>query len=250
MADEIIISRDLIGEGVLRLTLNRPERRNAMSMGLVTALEDALRRAESDGDARAIVLDGAGGGFCAGSDLSGLGTMDDGARRDFEAASGRLARALLIHPLPVVAAVAGFAIGGGLTLAAACDIVVTTAAAKWSLPEVPIGLFPAWGLQPVIDRIGIPAARRLSWGIDTHDGTAAQALGLADVLADDPLAEAVAVATRLAALPAGPSRAVKTYFADEALHAAGDARANRHFMDATRTPEGRATLAKFAAKAG
>ena len=74
--------------------------------------------------------------------------------------------------------------GGGLTLAAACDIVLTEADAKWSLPEVPVGLFPAWGLDAVVRRVGVPAARRLAWGIDTLSGREAHALGLADEIVE------------------------------------------------------------------
>ena len=71
--------------------------------------------------------------------------------------------------------------GGGLTLAAARDIVLTAASsAKWGLPEVPIGLFPAWGIGSVVRRVGVTSARRLAFGTDTLDGREVHALGLAD----------------------------------------------------------------------
>ena len=155
-------------EDVLILTLDRPEQRNAMSAALVEAMIATLEAL--DPSVRAVMLVGSGRGFCAGSDLAALAAMDNDARSVFETDSARLALLIAAIDVPVIAAVHGFAIGGGLTLAAACDIIVTTADANWSLPEVPIGLFPAWGLGAVEERVGRPAARRLSWGIDTLDG--------------------------------------------------------------------------------
>ena len=145
-------------EGVALLTMNRPAQRNAMSAELVQGLIEAFTALDTDPEVRVVILTGAGNGFCAGSDLAGLAGMDAAGRQNFEAASGWLARLISALSKPVVAAVDGFAIGGGLTLATACDLVVSQRSAKWSLPEVPIGLFPAWGMAPVVDRVGRPAA--------------------------------------------------------------------------------------------
>ncbi|WP_340314547.1 enoyl-CoA hydratase/isomerase family protein [Rhizorhabdus argentea] len=220
--------------GVLIVTLDRPDERNAMSDALVESLLSLLDSAEAQ-SAGAILLAGAGRGFCAGSDLVGLAAMDMAARRAFEAASGLLARRIVAHPRPVIAAVHGFAIGGGLTLAAACDIVVSTAAAKWSLPEVPIGLFPAWGLEPVERRVGHARARRLAFGLDTLDGATAAQWGLVDMVAEDALTDAAAIAERLAAMPASQIAAVKDYFAVIRSGAPADEAANRHFIAACDT---------------
>ncbi len=195
-----------------------------------------------------MVLTGAGRGFCAGSDLAGLAAMDAAGKSAFEAESGRLARRIMAHRLPVLAAVHGFAVGGGLTLAAACDIVLTAPDAKWSLPEVPIGLFPAWGLEAVRLRVGRPAARRLAFGIDTLLGDAAVAMGLADAMAEAPLAAALALAERLAALPAAQVAAVKDYFAEERAGEAADAHANALFMAACGTPEAAESFETFGRK--
>jgi enoyl-CoA hydratase/carnithine racemase len=227
------------------VSLNRPAQRNAMSAALVGALIDALDRFEHDADIGAILLKGAGRGFCAGSDLAMLAAMDAAQRMRFEADSGRLARAIGHCRCPVVAAVHGFAIGGGLTLAAACDVVVTTPDAKWCLPEVPIGLFPAWGLGAVIARTGMPAARRICWGIDTLSGQAAQDIGLADLVAVDAEAEALAQAEQLAALPRAQAGMVKRYFASLVADEQADAAANRLFHEATQSPEALASFAKF-----
>jgi len=245
----IRIDADEMDARVRLLTLDRPDSRNAMSRALVDQCLDWLDRAAADEGIGAIVIRGAGRGFCAGSDLAGLAAMDDAARSAFEADSGRLARAMIAHPKPIVAAVHGFAIGGGLTLAAACDVVVSSADAKWGLPEVPIGLFPAWGLEAVTLRVGRVAARRLNFGIDMLDGTRAAAIGLADAVADDPLAEAIAVARRLATLPARQSAAVKRYFAEDRTGEAADAEANALFMTACATPEAAASFDTYGRKA-
>lgn len=245
---DIEIGEDSDDPRVRLLALNRQTNRNAMSQRLVDECLDYLAAAAHDPDIGAIVIHGAGRGFCAGSDLAGLAEMDEAGRSAFEADSGRLARMMMAHPKPILAAVHGFAIGGGLTLAAACDMAVTAPDAKWSLPEVAIGLFPAWGLEAVVQRMGLPAARRLSWGIDTLDGSAAGRAGLADIVVDDPLAEALMIARRLAALPGPQSTGVKRYFAREQTVAAADAEANRLFMAACATPEAVASFTRYGRK--
>lgn len=243
--DAISVSADDAGTGVHILRLDRPESRNAMSVAMVAQAMAWLEAAEHDPAISAIVLHGAGNGFCAGSDLAGLAAMDDAARAAFEAASGRLARTLATLARPVVVAVHGFAIGGGLTLAAACDIVITAPDAKWSLPEVPIGLFPAWGLEAVSLRIGRTRARRLSWGIDRLDGRDAVAIGLADEVSDAALPAALALARKLADLPREQSAAVKRYFADPHDGDGGDRAANRLFIASCASQEAAASFIKY-----
>ncbi|WP_313806935.1 enoyl-CoA hydratase/isomerase family protein [Sphingobium sp.] len=243
--DAITVSAGDASPGIRLLCLNRPESRNAMSPAMVEQMIAWLEMAAHDPSISAIVIHGAGKGFCAGSDLAGLAAMDAAARSAFEAASGRLARLLTAFPRPVIAAVHGFAIGGGLTLAAACDIVVTTADARWSLPEVPIGLFPAWGLEAVSQRMGRARARRLSWGIDRLDGHGAVAIGLADELADQLLPAALAMAQRLVELPLAQSAAVKQYFVVPRDAEAGDRQANALFLAACGSEAAKASFVKF-----
>jgi enoyl-CoA hydratase/carnithine racemase len=241
-----------IKDGVAWVEMNRPAQRNAMSDALVAGLIGAFTRLGGDAAVRAMVLAGAGRGFCAGSDLAGLAAMDDAGRRRFEAESGRLARLLGALPQPVIAAVDGFAIGGGMTLATSCDLIVSEAGAKWALPEVPIGLFPAWGIASVVHRVGRPVAKRLSWGIETLSGTEAYDIGLVDyVVASDARAKAGEIAAQLATLPAVQAGFVKQYFA--ATSTAGDeeadAAANDFFIRATATEEAAASFLKFGARA-
>lgn len=230
---------------VAHLTLNRPDQRNAMSAALVAELILCLERIEADPEIRAIILSGAGRGFCAGSDLAELAALDGLGREAFEAESGRLARLIWSIDTPVIAAVTGFAMGGGFTLATSCDIVVTAPDAKWSLPEVPIGLFPAWGIDSVVLRVGQVKARRLCWGIDILDGARAAQIGLADEVADAPNPAALALAERLAALPREAAVAVKRYFAPSGPAASGDAAANRHFLACCDTAEAAASFTRY-----
>jgi enoyl-CoA hydratase/carnithine racemase len=234
--------REEADNGVIRIILNRPDRRNAMSSAMVESLLRLIDGREGQ-SAGAILLEGAGKGFCAGSDLGELAAMDIQDRGRFEADCGRLARMMMAHPRPIIAAVHGFAMGGGLTLAAACDIVVGTAEARWALPEVPIGLFPAWGLEGVSRRIGMVRARRLSWGIDRLDGVSAAQSGLVDMLVEDLATRASEQAQRLAALPASQVAMVKRYFAIDRTGQEADAAANALFLMACADDAAKASFA-------
>ena len=234
--------------GVALLTMNRPDQRNAMTLELVYRLSSLLNQLEHEPAVGAVVLAGAGKGFCAGSDLAGLARMSVAERAEFEAASGRVARMLAQFSKPVVAAAQAFAIGGGLTLATSCDIVVTNDASRWSLPEVPIGLFPAWGIASVVARAGMARARRLCWGIDTLSGREAVEWGLADMLAEDVAGAAMSVAERLSTLPQQQAMAVKRYFTLVAPDETSDVVANRLFMEATGTAEAKASFLKYGSR--
>lgn len=241
----MLIEREQRGP-VLHLRLHRPEQRNAMSSALILELGRILENISDAPDIAVLILSGAGAGFCAGSDLAEIANIDIEAQRELEEASGRVSRQLSALPIPVVAAVHGFAIGGGLTLAASCDIVVSEAAARWSLPEVPIGLFPAWGLAPVIARVGPARARRLCWGIDVLDGNEALATGLADhVTGTNVETVACDIATKLSLLPRQQSAAVKDYFANRIACTEADSHANEHFLAAVVGDVARQKLARY-----
>ena len=220
-----------------------------MNAELVGRLLEILARVDADISVGAVVITGAGAGFCAGSDLDELARGSLVQRSAFERESGLAARKLVESSKPVIAAVHGFAIGGGLTLATSCDIVVTDALSRWSLPEVAIGLFPAWGLKSVISRIGVSGARRLAFGTDTLEGAEAVRVGLADALADNPLLTAQKMALKLAKLPQQQVAAVKRFFAEAAAFEAADVRANELFTKSTESAEGRAVFENFRRKA-
>lgn len=227
-----------IDQKIAVITMDRPAQRNAMSNGLVQALLESFLKLDLDQNISAMVLTGSGSGFCAGSDLSGLALMNAAERQMFEADSGRMARLIGRLTKPVIAAVDGYAIGGGMTLATSCDIVVSQRSAKWTLAEVPIGLFPAWGIESVTDRVGRPVAKRLAWGIDTLTGEEALKLGLADFTVDaSALPSALEIATKLSALPPLQSSFVKEYFlvTGATCNEKGDVVANDLFMQSTKT---------------
>jgi len=221
---------------VVILTIDRPQRRNALGTELVLSLRAALSELDADPEVHAIVLTGSAPGFCAGSDLKELATMN-----------------LQEMCKPVVCAVSGFSLGGGFALAAACDLVVTSEACRWHMPEVQIGWIPPWGLQFLLGRCTAATARRLAWGVEPINGAEACRLGLADYTTadDDALPMAMTIAHTLAKLPAPAVAATKRYFRDSfAMHGEiRDAEANLLFAENCSHPVAKATLAKFGVKA-
>ena len=112
---------------VMRLTLDRPQRRNALGTVGIQALDAALAAADRDDAVRVIVLTGAPPAFCAGSDLKELGGLSIAAMCEHEAITAAVARRIALLAKPVVCAVEGYALGGGFILAVSCDVVVTAA---------------------------------------------------------------------------------------------------------------------------
>jgi enoyl-CoA hydratase/carnithine racemase len=145
-----------IEDGVGRITLNRPEVRNALSRTLLEELGQALADLEGDPGARVVVLAGAGDrAFSAGADLKGVGergtTLE--ARRSFEALP-RILTAITTMRKPVIAQVHGFALAGGCGLAAGCDLVVASDDAIFGLPEITVGLLPLVVMAPILRSVG------------------------------------------------------------------------------------------------
>lgn len=249
MTDDIRIDHD---GPVATITLNRPARRNALGSAGTAALMRAFEQLADDPGCRAVVLTGAPPAFCSGSDLKELGGLDVPAMCAHEAETARLARRIAMLPIPVVAAVEGYALGGGMILAISCDVVVSARSVRWSLPEVPNGWLPPWGLQALIARVGPVKARLLTWAVTEVDGTEAVRLGIADTVVDDgeALTAARALAGRLAVMPPGAVRSTKRYFEPFALGDAErqDAEASRIFAEDARSAASQATLSKFARK--
>ena len=149
---------------VLTLTLDRPERRNALDAALVGALRDALAEAETDAALRVIVLTGTGRAFSAGADLAALEALQSASAEANLADSEHLAglfEAIVRHPLPLVAKVNGHAIAGGCGLAAACDFALVADGAKLGFTETRIGFVPAIVAVLVRRKLGDAALRDL-----------------------------------------------------------------------------------------
>jgi methylglutaconyl-CoA hydratase len=143
--DDNTILYDLDG-AVARVTLNRPEKRNALNETLINGIRKALQQANNDGAVRVVVISGAGRDFCSGADLRSLKTIATGSIAE-NSADARSLMELFAQirrvSVPVVAAVRGKALAGGCGLASACDIVLASADAKFGYPEVKIGFVPA-----------------------------------------------------------------------------------------------------------
>jgi methylglutaconyl-CoA hydratase len=204
--------------GVLRLTLTRPERHNALDPATIAALTDAL---EEVGDARAVVLAGDGPSFCAGGDVEWMRSIAGVTFEESVADAHRL-RALLEAvdgcAAPVVARVHGHALGGGSGLVACCDVAIAARDADFGFTETRLGLVPALISPFVLARIGTGAARRLFVTGERFGAEIALRIGLVHELADDLDAavdrvvaailaggpEAVRAAKELARAPAAP----------------------------------------------
>src|SRR4051812_45894730 len=149
MADEVLYE---VGAGIARITINRPERRNAMSFEVMQGLRESVARARADESVRVLVLTGAGDkAFCAGADLGGGGIASSGA----DAHEGRGLLADLFRDMwklgkPIIARVQGYALAGGFGLACACDLIVASDDSTFGTPEINIGLWPYMITVPLL----------------------------------------------------------------------------------------------------
>jgi enoyl-CoA hydratase len=169
------------------LSLNRPEAGNALSLELALALEDALLRCQDDQTVSAVIITGTGTKFfCTGGDVKrySLITSPAALHEIFD----RVAAVLDLiesHPLPVLAAVNGYAIGGGLELALACDMRFATSEASFGFPQVKLGIVPGWnGIERILNLVGRSTAMRLLLSGERVSAATALRLGLIDEVAD------------------------------------------------------------------
>lgn len=135
-----------VEQSIARITLNRPDKRNALDSEIVGEVKDALRVSARDENVRVVLLAGAGKDFCSGADLAALRRISEATVMENVADAQNLAELFIEmrrHPRPVIAAVRGRALAGGCGLATACDIVLATESAQFGYPEVNIGFIPA-----------------------------------------------------------------------------------------------------------
>ena len=196
---------EALDKGVLRLTLNRPAQRNALSVELMTALTRALDRAAADRNARVIVIAGAGPAFCAGHDLRELRDVATGARREAYAAVFAQCSALMLKivqlPKPVIAEVHGVATAAGCQLVATCDLAVAAEDARFATPGVDIGLFCSTPMVALTRAVGRKPAMEMLLTGELIDAATAKAIGLVNRVVPRPqLATAtLALARQIAA---------------------------------------------------
>ena len=184
--------------GWARLILHRPEARNALNTALLGQIAQVLERLAADPDCRAVLICGRDGNFAAGADIGEI----EGKSSAEGAADPRKAHwaAIRAFPKPLIAAVDGFALGGGLELALMADLLVAGQTARMGLPETNLGLIPgAGGGQRLMARIGPARAARMVLMGEIIDAATAYQWGLASHLAEgDALPEAEALAAKLA----------------------------------------------------
>jgi methylglutaconyl-CoA hydratase len=178
-AQPLLVARS---SGVARLTLNRPDKRNALSRATLTALSAELARCQEDPDVRAVQITGAGKVFTAGADLHEMQAQADATEAENVEHAEQLAKllgALYAFPKPTLARVNGDGFGGALGLIAACDIVVAVEDAKFAFTEVRLGLIPAVISPFVLGKIGEGAALRYFLTAEVFSAAALRELGLA-----------------------------------------------------------------------
>lgn len=188
---------------ILRLLINRPDKRNAIDHNVRQALIETLQAVPSDGQTRAIVLGGTAGTFSAGGDLASMAGLDEQGARQRMQHIHRLCRLIEQMPVPIVAAVEGFCAGAGVGLALLCDRIVGGPSSRFLFPFMRLGLVPDWGcLRTLPARVGVAAARRMMLSEEILSAEEATHIGLLDELAEgDVLAAALEQAERMSALP-------------------------------------------------
>ncbi|MBU0552388.1 enoyl-CoA hydratase [Myxococcota bacterium] len=213
-ADAPLILTERLG-GVIRLTLNRPSARNALSLALIEALDDALASIAEDRAARAVILAGAGPTFCAGHDLRQMRAdpSHEAASRLFTRCGEMMTR-LARLPQPTIAQVRGVATAAGLQLVASCDLAIAEAGARFATPGMKIGLFCATPMVALTRVIAPRHAMEMLLTGDLYDADYALRVGLINrVTAPEVLAEeALAWATQLAGLSARAARTGKAAY--------------------------------------
>jgi enoyl-CoA hydratase/carnithine racemase len=179
---------DYPADAVARLTLNRPDARNALDHDTLDAIAEAVPRLDRGIELRCVLVTGAGKAFSAGYDIAAI--EDDSFERDAEALVAHPFHAALeavaAHPWPVVAGINGHALGGGLELTLCCDLRICAAGAKLGMPPAKLGLiYGHTGLRRFIDAIGAPRTKELFLTGRALDAETAESIGLVNWVADD-----------------------------------------------------------------
>lgn len=198
--DSIVCDRN---GGIAVLTLNRPEKRNALSAELINELEHSIFALAEDDSLRVLIVTGAGDAFCAGTDISGLTNLTLSEATDVSTRGQQLCDRIESFPVPIIAAINGIAAGGGCELALACHLRIGSEDAMFSLPETKLGLIPAYGGTQRLSRdIAIARALEIMLAGKSVDAYTALKLGLLNrvVEPNQLMGEALALANEIAAL--------------------------------------------------
>lgn len=205
-------------DGVACLIINRPERRNALNSAAMTAFAQGIAALAKDADIRAVVVTGQGHeAFCSGGDLVELREKRSAADGQAMAAlMGDALQELKALPVPVIAGINGYALGGGSEIAVACDLRIADTSARLGFVQIHMALTPGWGAgQRLAALVGIPKALEILLGGDVIDASSAAALGLLNriVPAGTARQAALAWAHEIASKPPGVVRGIKALLA-------------------------------------
>jgi enoyl-CoA hydratase/carnithine racemase len=246
MTDHVFVDKS---SGVLTLTLNRPEKKNALTAAMYAALTAALDAAADDAEVRCVLVQGNGDSFTAGNDLSEFAALNAG---DAERASGNsLVSALARASVPIVAAVHGRAVGVGTTMLLHCDLVFVTEDARLSTPFVNLALVPEAASSLLLPaRIGHARAFAMFVLGEPIDGATAAAWGIANAVVphDELRAHARAAALAVASRPRASVMHTKRLMRDAEGLAARIAEENRLFAAQLKSAEAREAFAAFREK--
>ena len=187
-ANDDLVQIDATADGVVFVTINRPEKKNAFDAATIAALYEAFETLHGADKVRVVFIRGAGGTFSAGADLNWMRSAADWSESDNRDDAMGLAKMLkALHDVPAltVALVEGAAMGGGAGIVAACDMAVAVEGTRFAFSEVKLGLIPATIAPYVIEAVGARTARALFLTGDIFDAEAAQWFGLVDQVLDD-----------------------------------------------------------------
>jgi enoyl-CoA hydratase/carnithine racemase len=235
-------------DGVLRIKLARPEKKNSLTLAMYTALADALARAETDPSVRAVLFEAEGDAFSAGNDLGDFAAVASGKLSREEMTTWRFLDALAKARKPYVAAVQGLAVGIGVTMLLHCDLVFVAENAKLTTPFVNLALVPEAASSVLLQaRIGYARAYAMFALGEPIDGRTAASIGLANAAlpANEVGPKALAAAKLLASKPIGALQATKQLMRDSQAIAAVMARESDIFAARLKSPETAEALRAF-----
>jgi enoyl-CoA hydratase/carnithine racemase len=241
--------RIALEDGVLRIRLTRPEKKNSLTIAMYTALGDALARAESDPSVRAVLFEAEGDAFSAGNDIGDFAAVASGKLSREEMTTFTFLEALAKARKPYVAAVQGLAVGIGVTMLLHCDLVFVAENAKLSTPFVNLALVPEAASSVLLQaRIGYARAFAMFALGEPIDGRTAANIGLANAAlpANEVGEKALAAAKLLASKPTGSLQATKQLMRDSEAIAAVMSRESDIFAARLKSPETAEALRAFA----
>lgn len=201
MADPQHILVDISASGIATVTMNRPDKRNAMTLAMWQGLGAHMRRLGADPNVRVVVLAGAGGNFCAGADISEFPKVRNGIEqgRIYEEAVDSAATGIRDCPKPTIAAVTGFGVGGGCGLALACDLRVGDATTRMGIPAGKLGIvYGTVDTSLLLRAVGLANAKLVLYTARFFDGAESKELGLVNRMSDNALTAAHALAEEIA----------------------------------------------------